>query len=124
MREFIRSMLSDKQVCYSRSYASLLDITMNHSYSNDVAEIDSNLTAEYEKKCKGYEQTIAQLEEDLKRAREAATPEEPEETPSVTSQDGETAESSSDPENEPQEAPNEATEPTGEEQPTATESKD
>ncbi len=124
MREFIRSMLSDKQVCYSRSYASLLDITMNHSYSNDVAEIDSNLTAEYDKKCKGYEQTIAQLEEDLRRAREAATPEEPEETPTETSQEVETVESSSDPENEPQEAPNEATEPTAEVQPTATESKD
>lgn len=124
MREFIRTMLSDKQVCYSRSYASLLDITMNHSYSNDVAEIDSNLTAEYEKKCKGYEQTIAQLEEDLRKAREAAIPEESEEMPAEPSQETETIESSSVPENEPQEASNEATEPTGEVQPSAPESHD
>lgn len=124
MREFIRTMLSDKQVCYSRSYASLLDIIMNHSYSNDVAEIDSNLTAEYEKKCKGYEQTIAQLEEDLRKAREAAIPEESEEMPAEPSQETEMIESSSVPENEPQEASNEATEPTGEVQPSAPESHD
>lgn len=124
MREFIRTMLSDKQVCYSRSYASLLDIIINHSYSNDVAEIDSNLTAEYEKKCKGYEQTIAQLEEDLRKAREAAIPEESEEMPAEPSQETEMIESSSVPENEPQEASNEATEPTGEVQPSAPESHD
>lgn len=115
MREFIRTMLSDKQVCYSQSFASLLDLTLNHSYSSDVVKIDSDLTAEYEKKCQEYQKTIAKLEEDLKSAKAASEikeSEEVEEMPSVAPQEGETAQSSSGTENEPQDVPNEATVPT------------
>ncbi len=111
MREFIRTMLSDKQVCYSQSFASLLDITLNHSYSSDVAVIDNDLAAEYEKKCQDYEKTIAQLESDLKAARSAKESEEAEEIPSDASPENETVESSAEGENEPQDASNEATEP-------------
>lgn len=111
IREFIRTMLSDKQVCYSQSFASLLDITLNHSYSTDVAEIDNALSAEYEKKCKGYEKSIAKLEEELKEARSASTSDDAEEMPADPPQEGEVIQPSSETENEPQEASNEATEP-------------
>lgn len=111
IREFIRTMLSDKQVCYSQSFASLLDITLNHSYSTDVAEIDNALSAEYEKKCKEYEKSIAKLEEELKEARSASTSDDAEEMPADAPQEGEVIQPSSEIENEPQEASNEATEP-------------
>ena len=69
MREFIRTMLSNKQVCYSQGFANLLDITMNHTYAEDVAVIDKDLATEYEKKCETYEKTISELEAALKAAQ-------------------------------------------------------
>lgn len=111
MREFIRSMLSDKQVCYSQSFASLLDITLNHSYSSDVAEIDKYLTAEYDKKSNDYKKSIAKLEEELKAAQSAPVADEVEEITSDAPQEGETIQSSPEAENEPQATSNEATEP-------------
>lgn len=111
MREFIRTMLSDKQVCYSQGFANLLNITMNHSYSDNVAEIESSLAAEYEKKCASYEKTIAELEKSLKEAQVSKV--DTEETPEMPAEPENTAqvdESPSGNENEPQEAPNEATE--------------
>lgn len=113
MREFIRTMLADKQVCYSDGFANLLDITMNHSYSDNVAEIDKNLSSEYEKKCAGYEKTIAELEKALKEAQSAS--DESEDTQEMPAEEAETApaeESSSSTEEEPQDTSNEATEAT------------
>lgn len=111
IREFIRTMLSDKQVLYSQSFAGLLDLTLNHSYSADVAVIDKDLAAEYEKKSQEYEKTIAQLEAQLKEAQAVKSNEESPEMPSDAPQENEVIQSSSDVENEPQEASNEATEP-------------
>lgn len=113
MREFIRTMLADKQVCYSDGFANLLDITMNHSYSDNVAEIDKNLSSEYEKKCAGYEKTIAELEKALKEAQSAS--DESEDTQEMPAEEAETApadESSSSTEEEPQDTSNEAAEAT------------
>lgn len=113
MREFIRTMLADKQVCYSDGFANLLDITMNHSYSDNVAEIDKTLTSEYEKKCAGYEKTIAELEKALKEAQSAS--DESEDTQEMPAEEAETApaeESSSSTEEEPQDTSNEAAEAT------------
>ena len=116
MREFIRTMLADKQVCYSQSFAGLLDLMLNHSYSTDVADIDKNLTAEYDKKCQDYELTIAHLEEELKAARAKAEKEDVEEMPSDASNEDEPTKPSSETENEPQPTSNEATEPVGEQE--------
>lgn len=121
MREFIRTMLSDKQVCYSQGFANLLNITMKHSYSDNVAEIESNLAAEYEKKCANYEKTIAELEMALKEAQASnADSEETPEMPAEPESSAQVEESTSDNENEPQTASNEATEAVAEdvEQPT------
>lgn len=123
MREFIRTMLADKQVCYSQSFAGLLDLTLNHSYASDVADIDSKLTAEYDKKCQDYELTIAHLEEELKAAREKAEGEKVEEIPSDAPNEEEPIQSSSNTEKEPQPTSNEATEPTAEQEQTSPEEK-
>ena len=109
MREFIRTMLSDKQVLYSQSFAGLLDLTLNHSYSADVAIIDKDLSAEYEKKSQEYEKTIAQLEAQLKEAQATNANEESPVIPSDASQEGEVIQSSSEAENEPETSSNEAT---------------
>ncbi len=96
MREFIRTMLSDKQVLYSQSFASLLDLTLNHSYSSDVAVIDKDLAAEYEKKSQEYEKTIAQLEAQLKEAQAANSNEVSPKMTADASQESEVIQSSSD----------------------------
>ena len=111
MREFIRTMLSDKQVCYSQGFANLLDITMNHTYSEDVAVIDKNLAAEYQKKCETYEKTISELEAALEAERSKSTEEEEvTEMPAEEASEAPVDELPSDTESAPQEASNEATE--------------
>ena len=109
MREFIRTMLSDKQVLYSQSFAGLLDLTLNHSYSADVAIIDKDLSAEYEKKSQEYEKTIAQLEAQLKEAQSTNASEESPEMPSDAPQEGEVIQSPSEAENDSETSSNEAT---------------
>lgn len=114
MREFIRTMLSDKQVCYSQGFANLLDLTMNHSYSANVAEIDGDLAKEYEKKCASYQETIAELENALKEAQSATKvsddSEEVQELASETENDSQINESTSTSEETPHDASNEAVE--------------
>lgn len=111
MREFIRTMLSDKKVCYSQGFANLLDITMNHTYAEDVAVIDKDLAAEYEKKRETYEKTISELEAALKAAQsKSQEAQEATEMPAEDTPEAQTDKPSSDTENEPQEASNEATE--------------
>lgn len=66
MREFIRTMLSDKSVGYSSSFASLLDLAMRHSFGSDVDAIDTKLAEDYNQKCKDYEARIAELEQVLR----------------------------------------------------------
>lgn len=66
MREFIRTMLSDKSVGYSSSFASLLDLAMRHSFGSDVDAIDTKLAEDYNQKCKDYEARIAELEQELR----------------------------------------------------------
>lgn len=114
MREFIRTMLSDKKVCYSQGFANLLDITMNHTYAEDVAVIDKDLAAEYEKKCETYEKTISELEAALKEAQsKSQAAEEATEIPAEDTAEVPADESSSNTKNEPQEASNEATDGEG-----------
>lgn len=109
IREFIRMMLSDKQVCYSQGFARLLDLTMAHTYASDVAEIDNSLAAEYEKKCQEYQKTIAELETALKAAQSEPATQEVEEMPADAPKETDVVEPSPKPENEPQNVSNEAT---------------
>lgn len=70
IREFMRTMLSDKSVCYSETFASLLDLTLQNSNKEDVATIDQQLTADYEAKCRSYQARIAELEKALQDKKE------------------------------------------------------
>ena len=74
MREFIRTMLSDKSVGYSTGFASLLDLALRHNFGADVEAIDTKLTEDFDLKCKDYEARIAELESEL-RAKNAPAPE-------------------------------------------------
>lgn len=65
LREFIRTMLSDKSVGYSSGFASLLDLALRHNFASDVEAIDSKLAEDYDQKCKDYEARIAELEMEL-----------------------------------------------------------
>lgn len=65
IREFIRTMLSDKSVGYSNTFASLLDITLKNQFAKDVETIEQELAKDYESKCKDYEARIAELEAKL-----------------------------------------------------------
>lgn len=115
MREFIRTMLSDKQVCYSQGFANLLELTMNHSYSANVAEIESDLASEYEKKLASYKKTIAELETALREAQsttnEKQDSEEDQETLAETSEESQKYDSTSTPKEHSQNVSNEAVEP-------------
>jgi uncharacterized protein YeeX (DUF496 family) len=66
----MRTMLSDKSVCYSETFASLLDLTLQNSNKEDVATIDQQLTADYEAKCRSYQARIAELEKALQDKKE------------------------------------------------------
>lgn len=66
LREFIRMMLSDKSVGYSSGFASLLDLALRHNFASDVEAIDTQLSEDYDQKCKDYEARIAELEKELK----------------------------------------------------------
>lgn len=65
LREFIRTMLSDKSVGYSSGFASLLDLALRHNFASDVEAIDTKLSEDYDQKCKDYEARIAELEMEL-----------------------------------------------------------
>lgn len=65
LREFIRTMLSDKSVGYSSGFASLLDLALRHNFASDVEAIDTKLSEDYDQKCKDYEARITELEMEL-----------------------------------------------------------
>lgn len=68
-REFIRVMLADKSVGYSTAFSAMLDMVMRDQFSTEAQDIDSQLTTDYEKKCREYEEHIAVLEKELAEAR-------------------------------------------------------
>ncbi len=65
MREFIRTMLSDKSVGYSSGFAALLDLALRHNFTSDMEAIDTKLAEDYDQKRKEYESRIAELEKEL-----------------------------------------------------------
>lgn len=66
MREFMRTLLSDKSVSYSPMFASLLDMTMKHRFEKDVEQIELKLTEDFAKKTQEYKDRIAELELQLR----------------------------------------------------------
>lgn len=71
IREFIRITLSDKSVNYSDTFASLLDMTLRHSFERQVTDLEYDLQNDYASMCKEYEDKIAELEARLKIQKEA-----------------------------------------------------
>lgn len=64
-REFIRAALSEKSVCYSYDLAGLLSVLLADNF-NGVEELESKVSAKYDKKRQSYKDTIAELKGDKK----------------------------------------------------------
>ncbi len=64
-REFVRATLSEKSVCYSHDLAGLLSVLLADSF-NGVEELESKVSAKYDKKRQSYKDTIAELKGDKK----------------------------------------------------------
>lgn len=69
MREFIRAMLADKQVCYSEYFSTLLAKFISETVPAKAAEIDQLTQSVFDKKQAEYESRIADLEAKLKIAQ-------------------------------------------------------
>lgn len=59
-REFIRTALSEKSVCYSHDLAGLLSVLLSDGFCG-VEELEAKVTAKYDKKRQGYKDSIAEL---------------------------------------------------------------
>ena len=59
-REFIRAALSEKSVCYSHDLAGLLSVLLADNF-NGVEELESKVSAKYDKKRQTYKDNIAEL---------------------------------------------------------------
>lgn len=69
-REFLRTLLSEKSVCYSHDLSGMLSALLDDSF-NDVEELENKVIAKYDKKREGYEKKI----KELKGERDEAQPE-------------------------------------------------
>jgi len=93
-REFIKSMLSEKSVCYANDLAGMLIALIDDSFSG-VDELEKKVSDKYDKMRKNYNAKIDELKgvkkEEPTEVVEEAVEDVPEELPSVAEAENEEA---------------------------------